>query len=82
MALSFGRMTAGFVYLSNEARLGELIRISVPAGKVQRVLDLKRVTWAVFCPVRSVFFLMILRLLMLDRSRNIEEIYRLELQYQ
>jgi DNA-binding winged helix-turn-helix (wHTH) protein/Tol biopolymer transport system component len=70
-----------FVYLrKHETKTAELIRISVPDGKVQRVLDLTRVTlgglwpdWISLLPDDS-------PLLMLDRST--EEIYRLDLQYQ
>jgi tricorn protease-like protein len=68
-----------YVHLKHEAKPAELIRISVPDGKVQRVLDLKGVTlgglwpdWISLLPDDS-------PLLMLDRS--IEEIYRLDLQY-
>jgi len=70
-----------FVYLvrKQEAQPAELVRISVPEGKIERVLDLKDVTlggfwsdWISLLPDDS-------PLLMLDRSRP--EIYRLELQY-
>jgi len=68
-----------YMHLKHEAKPAELIRISVPDGKVQRVLDLKGVTlgglwpdWISLLPDDS-------PLLMLDRS--IEEIYRLDLEY-
>ena len=68
------------VYLrKHETKPAELIRISVPDGKVQRVLDLTGVTlgglwpdWISLLPDDS-------PLLMLDRST--EEIYRLDLEY-
>jgi DNA-binding winged helix-turn-helix (wHTH) protein/Tol biopolymer transport system component len=73
-----------FVYLlfGHNANSAELTRISVPDGKVQRVLDLKGVTlggpWSDWISVLSDDS----PLLQLDRTRNIEEIYKLELQYQ
>jgi DNA-binding winged helix-turn-helix (wHTH) protein/Tol biopolymer transport system component len=72
-----------FVYLlfRNKANQSELTRISVPDGKVQGVLDLKGVTlgglWSDWISLLSDDS----PLLQLDRTRNIEEIYRLELQY-
>jgi hypothetical protein len=67
-----------FVYGSRPA---ELIRVSVADGKVQRVLDLKGVTLGGFWPGWISLLSDDSPLLMLDRTRNIEEIYRLELQY-
>ena len=70
-----------FVYMHREYgdRSSEVVRISVPGGKVERVLDLKDITlggywpgWISLLPDDS-------PLLMLDRSK--QEIYRLELQY-
>jgi hypothetical protein len=65
--------------LRHEAKEAELVRISVPEGKVQRVIDLKGMTlgglwpdWISLLPDDS-------PLLMLNRST--EEIYRLDLQY-
>jgi hypothetical protein len=69
-----------YLHLKHGADPAELVRISVPDGKVQRVLDLKGVTlgglwpdWISLLPDDS-------PLLMLDRST--EEIYRIDLQYQ
>jgi DNA-binding winged helix-turn-helix (wHTH) protein/Tol biopolymer transport system component len=69
-----------YLHLKHESEPDELVRISVPNGKIQRVLDLKGVTlgglwpdWISLLPDDS-------PLLMLDRST--EEIYRLDLQYQ
>src|SRR5215469_9544935 len=70
-----------FVYLQLEqgTQPADLVRISVPGGKIERVLDLKDITlggfwsdWISLLPDDS-------PLLMLERSR--QEIYRLELQY-
>jgi DNA-binding winged helix-turn-helix (wHTH) protein/Tol biopolymer transport system component len=68
-----------YLHLKHEAKPAELVRISVPDGRIQRVLDLKGVTlgglwpdWISLLPDDS-------PLLMLDRST--EEIYRLDLQY-
>jgi len=68
------------VYLirRREAQVAELVRISIPDGKTERVLDLKDVTlgsfwdWVSLLPDDSA-------LLMLDKST--QEIYRLDLQY-
>jgi hypothetical protein len=69
-----------YLHLKHESEPDELVRVSVPKGKVQRVLDLKGVTlgglwpdWISLLPDDS-------PLLMLSRST--EEIYRLDLQYQ
>jgi hypothetical protein len=71
-----------FVYLNvkHESEPDELVRVSIPDGKVQRVLELKGVTlggvwpdWISLLPDDS-------PLLLFDRST--EEIYRLDLQYQ
>jgi hypothetical protein len=69
----------GYLHLKHEAKPAELIRISVPDGKVQLVLDLKALTlgglwpdWISLLPDDSPLF-------MLDRST--EEICRLDLQY-
>jgi eukaryotic-like serine/threonine-protein kinase len=72
-----------FVYLllKHEAKPAELTRISVPNGKVQRVLDLQGVTLGGFWPDWISLLSDDSPLLQLDRSINIEEIYRLELQY-
>ena len=68
-----------YLHLKHEAEPAELVRISVPDGKVQRVLDLTDVTlgglwpdWISLLPDDS-------PLLMLDKSTD--EIYRLDLQY-
>jgi DNA-binding winged helix-turn-helix (wHTH) protein/Tol biopolymer transport system component len=68
-----------YVVLQHQSKPPELIRISIPDGKVQRLLDLKDVTlggywpgWISLLPDDSPLF-------MLDRS--IEEIYRLDLRY-
>jgi WD40-like Beta Propeller Repeat len=68
-----------YLHLKHEKEPAELIRISVPAGQVQRILDLKGVTlgglwpdWVSLLPDDS-------PLLMFHKS--IEEIYRLDLQY-
>jgi Tol biopolymer transport system component len=70
-----------FVYMHRKYgdQSSEVVRISVPGGKVERVLDLKDITlggywrgWISLLPDDS-------PLLMLDRSK--QEIYRLELQY-
>ena len=67
------------MHLKHQKEPAELIRVSVPDGRVQRVLDLKGMTlggfwhdWVSLLPDDS-------PLLMLDRST--EEIYRLDLQY-
>ena len=68
------------VYLirRREAQAAELVHISVPGGKTERVLDLKDVTlvgfwdWVSLLPDDSA-------LLTLDKST--QEIYRLDLQY-
>jgi len=69
------------VYLrtQHEAKPAELIRISVPDGRVQRVIDLKGVTlggfwpdWVSLLPDDSPLFMW---------ERSTEEIYRLDLQY-
>jgi hypothetical protein len=69
-----------YLHLKHESEPDELVRISVPDGKVQRVLDLKGVAlgglwpdWISLLPDDS-------PLLMLSRST--EEIYRLDLHYQ
>jgi len=68
-----------YVHLTHEKEPAELVRISVPDGRVQRVVDLKGMTlggawpdWVSLLPDDS-------PLLTLDRST--EEIYRLDLQY-
>ncbi len=65
--------------LKHQSKPPELVRISVPDGNVQRLLDLKDVTlggyfpdWISLLPDDSPLF-------MLDRS--IEEIYRIDLRY-
>jgi hypothetical protein len=72
-----------FVYLllKHEAKPAELTRISVPNGKVQRVLDLQGVTLGGFWPDWVSLLSDDSPLLQLDRTINIEEIYRLQLQY-
>jgi Tol biopolymer transport system component len=69
------------VYLvrKNGDKSSEVVRISVPGGKVERVLDLKDITlggywpeWVSLLPDDS-------PLLMLNKSK--QEIYRLDLQY-
>jgi eukaryotic-like serine/threonine-protein kinase len=67
-----------YVHLKHESEPDELVRISVPDGKVRRLLDLKGVTlggkwpdWISLLPDDS-------PLLML--SRSVEEIYRLDLE--
>jgi hypothetical protein len=68
-----------YLHLKHDAEPDELVRISVPDGKVQRILDLTGVTlgglwqdWVSLLPDDS-------PVLMLHRST--EEIYRLDLQY-
>jgi Tol biopolymer transport system component len=68
-----------YLHLKHETKPAELVRISVPDGHVQRVLDLTGLTlgglwpdWVSLLPDDS-------PLLMLDRST--EEIYRLELEF-
>ena len=86
LAKAFGSMAWShdsksiYVHLKHETKPAELVRISVPDGHVQRVVDLKGVTlgglwpdWISLLPDDS-------PLLMLSRST--EEIYRLDLQYQ
>jgi len=70
-----------FVYLSvkHQQEPDELVRISVPDGRVQHVLDLKGVTLGGFWPDWISLLPDDSPLLMLDRST--EEIYRLHLQY-
>jgi Tol biopolymer transport system component/DNA-binding winged helix-turn-helix (wHTH) protein len=68
-----------YMHLKHQKEPADLIRVSVPDGRVQRVLDLNGMTlggfwhdWVSLLPDDS-------PLLMLDRST--EEIYRLDLQY-
>jgi len=68
-----------YLHLKHETKPAKLVRISVPDGHIQRVLDLKGLTlgglwpdWVSLLPDDS-------PLLMFDRST--EEIYRLDLQY-
>jgi hypothetical protein len=70
-----------FVYMQRKNRDGlrEVVRISVPGGKIERVLDLSNIRlggywpgWVSLLPDNS-------PLLMRDKST--QEIYRLELQY-
>jgi dipeptidyl aminopeptidase/acylaminoacyl peptidase len=70
-----------FAYLvrKQEGQPAELVRISVPEGKVERVLDLRDVTLGGFWPDWISLLPDDSPLLMLDRSRP--EVYRLELQY-
>jgi DNA-binding winged helix-turn-helix (wHTH) protein len=68
-----------YLHLKHESEPDELVRISVPDGKVQRVLDLKGVTLGGFWPDWISLLPDDSPLLMLDRST--EEIYRLDLQY-
>jgi DNA-binding winged helix-turn-helix (wHTH) protein len=85
LAKAFGSMAWShdsksiYVHLKHETKSAELVRISVPDGHIQRVVDLKGLTlggwwpdWVSLLPDDS-------PLLMLDRST--EEIYRLDLQY-
>jgi DNA-binding winged helix-turn-helix (wHTH) protein/Tol biopolymer transport system component len=85
LAKAFGSMAWShdsksiYLHLKHETKPAELVRISVPDGHVQRVLDLTGLTlgglwpdWVSLLPDDS-------PLLMLDRST--EEIYRLDLQY-
>ena len=66
-----------FVYL--QLRHDELVRISVPGGKIERVLDLKDITLGGFWPDWISLLPDDSPLLMLDKSTP--EIYRLDLQY-
>jgi len=70
-----------FVYLDlkHEAKPAELVRVSVPDGKVQRMLDLTGVTLGGFWPDWISLLPDDSPLLMLDRST--QEIYRFDLQY-
>ena len=49
-----------YLHLKHETRPAELVRISVPDGHVQRVLDLTGLTLAAFGTIGSVFLPMIL----------------------
>jgi len=70
-----------FVYLvrKQKAQSEELVRVSVPKGKIERVLDLRDVNLGGFWPDWISLLPDDSPLLMLDRSRP--EIYRLDLQY-
>lgn len=70
-----------FVYMQRKNRNGlrEVIRISVPGGKVEHVLDLKGITLGGFWPGGISLLPDDSPLLMLDK--NTQEIYRLDLQY-
>jgi|HubBroStandDraft_6_1064221.scaffolds.fasta_scaffold38588_1 DNA-binding winged helix-turn-helix (wHTH) protein/WD40 repeat protein len=68
-----------YAHCKNRHRSGQVVRIALPSGKVERVLDLGGVTlggywpgWVSLLPDNS-------PLLMLDK--NAQEIYRLDLQY-
>jgi hypothetical protein len=68
-----------YLHRKNGDQSAELVRISVPDGKIERVLDLTDLTldgywpdWVSLLPDHS-------PLLTLDRST--QEIYRLDLQY-
>lgn len=71
-----------FVYMvrKQEAQPAELIRISIPEGKIQRVLDLSDIILGGFWPGYMSLLPDDSPLLTLDKTRP--EIYRLELQYQ
>jgi hypothetical protein len=67
------------MYRKNGDGSAEVVRISVPGGKVERVLDLKDITlggywpgWVSLLPDDS---------LLLTLDKNAQEIYRLDLQY-
>ena len=69
-----------YVHRKNRDRSGEVVRMTVPSGKIEQVLDLREVTlggywpgWVSLLPDDS-------PLLMLDK--NAQEIYTLDLQYQ
>ena len=70
-----------FVYLhrKNADQSAELVRIRVPDGKVERVLDLKGITLGGFWPDWVSLLPDDSPLLMLDKST--QEIYRLEFQH-
>jgi hypothetical protein len=68
-----------FVYLIRKKGAQELIRISVPNGRIERVLDLRDITLGGFWPDYISLLPDDSSLLMLDKSRP--EIYRLELEF-
>jgi DNA-binding winged helix-turn-helix (wHTH) protein len=68
-----------YMYCKNGDQSAEVVRISVPDGKVERVLDLKDITlggywpyWVSLLPDDSQLFTL---------DKNAQEIYRLDLQY-
>ena len=79
IAWSHDRSRSVYLHLKHETKPAELVRINVPRGHVQSVIDLTGLTlgglwpdWVSLLPDDS-------PLLMLDRST--EEIYRLDLQH-
>ena len=68
-----------YVHRKNRDRSGEVVRIAVSTGKVQRVLDLRGVTLGGFWPGWVSLLPDDSPLIMLDK--NSQEIYRLDLQY-
>jgi DNA-binding winged helix-turn-helix (wHTH) protein len=69
-----------YMSLKHESEPNELVRISIPDGKVQRVLSLKGITLGGFWPDWVSLLPDDSPLIMLNRGT--EEIYRLDLQYQ
>ena len=68
-----------YMYCKNGDQSAEVVRISVPDGKVERVLDLKDITLGGYWPYWVSLLSDDSPLLMLDK--NAQEIYRLDLQY-
>lgn len=68
-----------YSHRKNGNQSGEVVRISVPDGKVERVLDLKDITLGGFWPSWIGLLPDDSPLLMVDKST--QEIYRLDLQY-
>jgi Tol biopolymer transport system component/DNA-binding winged helix-turn-helix (wHTH) protein len=85
LAKAFGSMAWShdsktiYVHLKHETRPAELVRISVPDGQVQRVVNLEGLTLGGLWPDWVSLLADDSPLLMLNRST--EEIYRLDLQY-
>jgi len=68
-----------YMYRKNGDGSAEVVRISVPGGKVERVLDLKDITLGGYWP--GGVSLLPDDSLLLTLDKNAQEIYRLDLQY-
>jgi Tol biopolymer transport system component len=79
-SLAWAHDSRSIYMINHEKRPEELIRISVPAGRTQRVLDLNGLTLGGFWHDWVSLLADDSPLIMLDRST--EEVYRLDLQYQ